>query len=77
VSFLHECFLSIVPDIFSLSFQLEDGVYNNKTVQKMITSHVVHETRKPLAFLKDQKSSDGGGKNYWAESVQNSFVVQY
>jgi hypothetical protein len=58
-----------------------DGVY--QTAQKMITNHLLQccpvipdETRKRLVFLKDQKSSDGGGKNYWAESVRKLSVVE-
>jgi hypothetical protein len=38
----------------------------------MIPDHV----REQLLFLKDQKSSDGGGKRYWANGVRSLGVIE-
>lgn len=57
------------------------GIY--QTAQKLTWVHLLRhcpcipETiRARLLFLKDQKSSDGGGKAYWADSAQALGVVQ-
>ena len=34
------------------------------------------EIRERLLFLKNQKSSDGGGKRYWADGVRALGVVE-
>ena len=34
------------------------------------------EIRERLLFLKDQKSSDGGGKRYWANCVRSLGVIE-
>jgi hypothetical protein len=34
------------------------------------------EIRERLLFLKDQKSSDGGGKRYWANGVRSLGVIE-
>ena len=34
------------------------------------------EIRQRLLFLKDQKSSDGGGKRYWANAVRSMGVIE-
>ena len=34
------------------------------------------EIRERLKFLKDQKSSDGGGKRYWADGVRLLGVIE-
>jgi hypothetical protein len=42
---------------------------------KFCTS-IPNETRERLLILKDQKSSDGGGKRYWAEGVRQLGVIE-
>ena len=37
---------------------------------------IPNEIRERLLFLKDQKSSDGGGKRYWANGVRSLGVVE-
>jgi hypothetical protein len=37
---------------------------------------IPEEIRKRLLFLKDQKSSDGGGKNYWADGIRSLGVME-
>ncbi|KAG7357835.1 hypothetical protein IV203_014422 [Nitzschia inconspicua] len=58
-----------------------DGVY--QTAQKMTVGHLIQhcpnipdEIRERLIFLKDQKSSDGGGKMYWSDGVRALGVVE-
>lgn len=58
-----------------------EGVY--QTAQKMTVGHlckhctmIPEEIRKRLLFLKDQKSSDGGGKRYWADCVRSLGVIE-
>ncbi|KAG7341035.1 hypothetical protein IV203_022986 [Nitzschia inconspicua] len=58
-----------------------DGVY--QTAQKMTVGHLIQhcpnipdEIRKRLIFLKDQKSSDGGGKMYWSDGVRSLGVIE-
>jgi hypothetical protein len=58
-----------------------DGVY--QTAQKMTVGHlckhctmIPHDIRSKLLFLKDQKSSDGGGKRYWADGVRSLGVIE-
>jgi hypothetical protein len=34
------------------------------------------DIRKRLLFLKDQKSSDGGGKHYWADGASSLGVIE-
>ena len=60
--------------------QLE-GVY--QTAQKMTVGHlckhctmIPEDIRERLVFLKDQKSSDGGGKRYWANGVRSLGVIE-
>jgi hypothetical protein len=58
-----------------------DGVY--QTSQKMTVGHlckhctaIPEDIRKRLIFLKDQKSSDGGGKHYWADGASSLGVIE-
>lgn len=58
-----------------------EGVY--QTAQKMTVGHlckhctmIPEEIRQRLLFLKDQKSSDGGGKRYWANCVRSLGVIE-
>jgi hypothetical protein len=58
-----------------------EGIY--QTAQKMTVGHlskrcsmIPEEVRDRLLYLKDQKSSDGGGKRYWANSVRSLGVVE-
>eukprot|EP00535_Pseudo-nitzschia_heimii_P009994 CAMPEP_0197178624 /NCGR_PEP_ID=MMETSP1423-20130617/3849_1 /TAXON_ID=476441 /ORGANISM="Pseudo-nitzschia heimii, Strain UNC1101" /LENGTH=334 /DNA_ID=CAMNT_0042628401 /DNA_START=321 /DNA_END=1325 /DNA_ORIENTATION=+ len=58
-----------------------EGVY--QTAQKMTVGHICkhctmipQEIRERLLFLKDQKSSDGGGKRYWANCVRSLGVIE-
>eukprot|EP00980_Cylindrotheca_fusiformis_P010675 scaffold2381_cov128-Cylindrotheca_fusiformis.AAC.16 len=58
-----------------------DGVY--QTAQKLTVGHlckhcasIPDELRQKLIFLKDQKSSDGGGKRYWADAVRLLGVIE-
>eukprot|EP00536_Pseudo-nitzschia_multiseries_P007019 jgi/Psemu1/194337/e_gw1.156.57.1 len=58
-----------------------EGVY--QTAQKMTVGHlskhcavIPDEIRKQLVFLKNQKSSDGGGKRYWANGVRMLGVIE-
>jgi len=37
---------------------------------------IPNEIRERLLFLKDQKSSDGGGKRYWANGVRTLGVIE-
>ena len=60
--------------------QLE-GVY--QTAQKMTVGHlckhctmIPEDIRERLVSLKDQKSSDGGGKRYWANGVRSLGVIE-
>jgi hypothetical protein len=34
------------------------------------------EIRRKLIFYKDQKSSDGGGKRYWADGVRSVGIIE-
>jgi hypothetical protein len=73
--------ISLPIDVsFHLLYQL-DGVY--QTAQKMAVGHlckhctaIPDEIRKKLLFVKDQKSSDGGGKRYWADGVRSLGVIE-
>jgi len=58
-----------------------EGVY--QTAQKMTVGHlckhctmIPDDIREQLLFLKDQKSSDGGGKRYWANGVRSLDVIE-
>jgi hypothetical protein len=58
-----------------------DGIY--QTAQKLTVLHLCQtcpeipdDIRRRLLFLKDQKSSDGGGKMYWADGVRSLGVVE-
>ena len=54
-----------------------------QTAQKMTVGHlclhcdfVPSDIREKLQILKDQKSSDGGGKRYWADGVRSLGVFE-
>ena len=58
-----------------------DGVY--QTAQKITVGHLCNhcpmvpkEIKEQLKLLKDQKSSDGGGKRYWAEGMRSYNVYE-
>jgi hypothetical protein len=73
-------FFLTYPISSCLNLQL-DGVY--QTAQKLTVGHlckhctaIPDEIRQKLLFLKDQKSSDGGGKRYWADGVRSLGVIE-
>ena len=58
-----------------------EGVY--QTAQKMTVGHlckhctmIPDDIREQLLIFKDQKSSDGGGKRYWANGVRSLGVIE-
>ncbi len=72
--------MPLLPFYVLIRCQL-DGVY--QTAQKMTVGHlckhctmIPEEVREKLVFLKDQKSSDGGGKRYWADRVRSLGVIE-
>jgi len=58
-----------------------EGVY--QTAQKMTVGHLIkhcpvipEDIRERLIFLKNQKTSNGGGKRYWANGVRMLGVIE-
>ena len=37
---------------------------------------IPNEIRQKLLYLKEQRSSDGGGKKYWADGIRSLGVVE-